>query len=51
MGKLERNGARRSRRLFTREFKTDVVALVRQGDRMLPAMCRELDLSETAVRR
>jgi len=25
--------------------------LVRQGERSLPAICRELDLSETAVRR
>jgi transposase len=53
MGKQEeRNGAkRRKRRAFTREFKAEVVALVRQGERSLPTICREMDLSETAVRR
>ena len=53
MGKqVEGNGARRrKRRAFTPEFKAEVIALVRQGERSLPAICRELDLSETAVRR
>jgi transposase len=53
MGKqAEGNGARRrQRRAFTPEFKAEVIALVRQGERSLPAICRELDLSETAVRR
>jgi transposase len=53
MGKqAEGNGARRrQRRSFTLEFKAEVVALVRRGERSLPAICRELDLSETAVRR
>jgi transposase len=52
MGKgVEETGARRRpRRWFTPEFKAEVVALVRQGDRTVPAVCRELDLSETAVR-
>ena len=52
MGKqAEGNGARRrKRRAFTPEFKAEVVALVRQGERSLPAICRELDLGETAVR-
>jgi len=49
--KVEGNGARRrQRRSFTPEFKAEVIALVRQGERSLPAICRELDLSETAVR-
>ena len=49
MGKqVEGNGARRrKRRSFTPEFKAEVIALVRQGERSLPAICRELDLSET----
>ena len=53
MGKQEEgHGAqRRKRRAFTREFKAEVVALVRQGERSLPTICREMDLSETAVRR
>src|SRR4029450_11128755 len=53
MGKMvEGNGARRrQRRSFTPEFKAEVIALVRRGERSWPAICRELDLSETAVRR
>jgi len=53
MGKqAEGNGARRrQRRSFTPEFKAEVIALVRRGERSLPAICRELDLRETAVRR
>jgi transposase len=46
-----KRAGRRPRRSFTASFKTEVVALVRQGDRTLPAICREMDLSETAVRR
>src|SRR5262245_29764720 len=48
MGKqAEGNGARRrQRRSFTAEFKAEVIALVRRGERSLPAICRELDLSE-----
>jgi transposase len=49
---VEGNGARRrQRRSFTPTFKAEVIALVRQGERSLPAICREMDLSETAVRR
>ena len=47
----ETRARRRARRSFTPSFKAEVVALVRQGDRSLPAICREMDLSETAVRR
>ncbi len=42
---------RRPRRSFTPGFKAEVVTLVRQGDRSLATICREMDLSETAVRR
>jgi transposase len=49
---VEGQGAgRRPRRAFTSSFKAEVVALVRQGDRTIPTICREMDLSETAVRR
>ena len=52
MGKKveEKRASRRARRSFTPAFKAEVVALVRQGDRTVPALCREMDLSETAVR-
>ena len=50
--KVEGNGARRrQRRSFTAKFRAEVIALVRQGERSVPAICREMDLSETAVRR
>ena len=40
--KVEGNGARRRpRRSFTPAFKTEVVALARQGDRTVQAICRE----------
>jgi transposase len=53
MGKKveETRARRRARRSFTPAFKAEVVALVRQGERTVPAICREMDLSETAVRR
>jgi transposase len=41
----------RVRRSFTPEFKAEVVALVRRGDQSLAAICRDLDLVESAVRR
>ena len=47
----EKRAGRRPRRSFTASFKAEVVALVRQGDRTIPTICREMDLSETAVRR
>ncbi len=40
----------RSRRSFSKEFKSEVVALVRKGDKTVPEVCRDLDLTETAVR-
>ena len=50
--KMEGKGTgRRQRRSFTPSFKAEVVALVRQGERTVPTICREMDLSETAVRR
>ena len=40
----------RARRLFTPEFKAEVVALVHHGGKSVGAVARELDLTETAVR-
>ena len=47
----EQRARRRPRRSFTPAFKAEVVALVRQGGRTLPAICRDMGLTETAVRR
>ncbi|MFI1386421.1 transposase [Embleya sp. NPDC020886] len=40
----------RPRRLFTPEFKAEIVALCRQGDRSVGRVAKDFDLTETAVR-
>jgi len=42
---------RKTRRQFSRQFKTETVALIRSTGKSVPQVCRELDLTETAVRR
>jgi transposase len=42
---------RRPRRSFSDEFKKEVVDLCRMGDRSILQISRDLDLTETAVRR
>ena len=42
---------RRHRRKFTPEFKARTVELVRSSGKPIAQVCRELDLTETAVRR
>lgn len=41
----------RTRRAFTAEFKAEVVALCRTGGKSVGQVCRDLELTETAVRR
>jgi transposase len=41
----------RQRRSFSPEYKSEVVKLVREGSKSVGQVCRELDLTETAVRR
>jgi len=43
-------GQGRKRRTFTDEFKQEVVQLCRSGDRSVGRICKDLDLTETAVR-
>jgi len=43
--------ARRKRRVFSREYKAQIVGQVRTSGRSVSAIVREHDLSETAVRR
>ena len=43
--------SKRKRRSFTREYKAEVVALIRKGGKNVGAVSRELGLTETAVRR
>jgi transposase len=42
---------RRRRRAFTDSFKAEVVGLCRKGDRTIPEVARDLDLTESSVRR
>jgi Transposase and inactivated derivatives len=42
---------RRQRRKFTPEFKARTVELIRTSGKPIAQVCRELDLTETAVRR
>jgi transposase len=42
---------RRQRRYFSPEFKAQTVELIRETGKTIPEVCRDLDLSETAVRR
>ncbi len=41
--------ARRKRRVFTREYKAEVVELIRKSGRSLTEVAKELDLTRTAV--
>ena len=41
---------RRPRRSFSKEFKAEVVQLVRSSGKTIAAIAREMDLGETAVR-
>ncbi len=49
MGAMEQQ--RRPRRSFPNEYKAEVIELCRAGGRSIAAVARDLDLSETAVRR
>ncbi len=42
--------SKRPRRSFSKEFKADVVDLVRQEGNTAASVARDLDLTETAVR-
>ena len=41
----------RARRTFTAEFKAETVELIRTSKQSIGEVCRDLDLTETAVRR
>jgi transposase len=43
--------AKKTRRSFTKEYKAEVVGLIRHSGKTVRAVCRDLDLTETAVRR
>ena len=41
--------AKNKRRQYSREFKSEICALVLQGQRTVPEVCREYDLSASGV--
>ena len=41
----------RQRRTFTPEYKAEVVELIRSSGKSIGRVCRELDLTETSVRK
>ena len=43
--------SRRTRRSFTAEFRARTVELIESSSRSIPDICRELDLTASAVRR
>ena len=43
--------AKTTRRSFSKEYKAEVVELVRKSGKTVGAICRDLGLTETAVRR
>ncbi len=42
--------SKKTRRSFTKEYKVEVVELIRKSGKTVGAVCRDLDLTETAVR-
>ena len=42
---------RRERRSFNDEYKQQVLELIRAGDKSISAICKDLDLTESTVRR
>jgi transposase len=51
MGKKKARGpGRRPRRVFTPEFKAEIVDLVQHGGRSIPDVVRDFDLTDSAVR-
>jgi transposase len=43
--------AKRKRRSFSKEYKAEVVELIRKSGKSIGAVAKDLDLTETAVRR
>ena len=43
--------AARKRRQYTPEYQAEVVAMIRRGDRSIGQICKDLDLTNSAVRR
>jgi transposase len=50
MASMEKNGGRRTRRVFSEEFRAGAVRLVLDEGKSAGAVARDLDLTESALR-
>jgi transposase len=41
----------KTRRQFSKQFKTETIGLIRSSGKSVPQVCRDLDLAESVVRR
>ena len=48
---MAKRKTRRERRSFNDEYKQQVLELIRAGDKSVSAICKDLDLTESTVRR
>ena len=48
---MAKRKTRRERRSFTDEYKQQVLELIRADDKSISAICKDLDLTESTVRR
>lgn len=48
---MAKRKTRRERRSFNDEYKQQVLELIRIGDKSISAICKDLDLTESTVRR
>ena len=48
---MAKRKTRRERRTFNDEYKQQVLELVRAGDKSISQICRDLDLTESSVRK
>ena len=48
---MAKRKTRRERRSFNNEYKQQVLELIRAGDKSISAICKDLDLTESTVRR
>jgi len=48
---MAKRKTRRERRTFNDEYKQQVLELVRTGDKSVSQICRDLDLTESSVRK
>ena len=48
---MAKRKTRRERRTFNDEYKQQVLELVRAGDKSVSQICRDLDLTESSVRK